>query len=180
MADHNPLNLADLDPAIWYVGADNTEYGPFTRGQIKSYFEEGRITLGTPIRKGRDGKFSPASSFSALSELSSETNIEEPLILGSQTTYAIIISCEETSIDEIRLTIGPTLNRLGQFVETVNNVYLLRSVQTVAEVRRELSHTALPGFQAIILESPNGLGWLGLESDLDAHIRSFWEMARAS
>lgn len=180
MADLNPLNLADLDPAIWYVRVDRTDYGPFTRGQMTAYFEEKRISPSSLVRKGRTSEFAPAASFTALSELPIEESFEAPLILGELKTYAVIISCMEKGGDEVRALISQTLNTLGSFVETMNHVYLLRSAQTVGKIRHTLSDMDMADIQAIIFESPNGLGWLGLGDELDTHIRTFWEMDKAS
>ena len=180
MADLNPLNLADLDPAIWYVRVDRTDYGPFTRGQMTVYFEEERISSSSLVRKGRTGDFAPAASFTSLSELPTSASFEAPLILGELKTYAVTISCQEKGGDEARALISQTLNTLGSFVETMNHVYLLRSAQSVGKIRHTLSDMDMPDMQAVIFESPNGLGWLGLGDDLDAHIRSFWEMNKAS
>lgn len=178
MPSDTPLNLAEVDPPIWYVMAGEDVYGPYTMGQMRALAEEGRVIARSPVSKGADGPFAPAHTFETLRPLFPDLpeQDDEPLETGA---CNFVIIARSTSGDPTTVThaVARTLDGFGAFAETLPGIFILNADHRLADIRKALDAALndAPDAQILIVEAPNGrLGWLGLPIELDQHIRSIW------
>lgn len=171
MPSDTPLDLNNVDPAVWRVRAGETIYGPYTLGQMKVFTTEGRIASHTMVCKGELSAFQRAAETPQIAEiLSSHPASDEP-DEKTLTNYVVIAQAEGPNPSAVTAT----LNTLGRFVEAAPGVFILRSEERIAKIRDRLGSFSGASDRFVIVDADRSrLAWLGLDPDTDAHIRSVW------
>lgn len=171
MPSDTPLDLNNIDPAIWRVRAGETTYGPYTLGQMKVFTEEGRIASHTMVCKGDMAAFQRAAETPEIAKvLSARPEVTAP-IEKTLTNYVVIAQFENSNPSAVTAT----LNTLGRFVEAAPGVFILRSQERIAKIRDTLGSFSSTTDRFVIVDADRSrLAWLGLDPDTDAHIRSVW------
>ena len=171
--DDTPLDLAELDPPIWHVEVNGKAYGPYTRGQLQGFIQEGRVGRATLIARGEDSPFVPAGETDVL--VSSFQTEEDEIPAPAEASNFIIISRIDADTPlESRAALSRSLNGLGRFAEAMPGIYVLRAKTRLPDVRRTIGDVA-GDMRILIVEAREGrLGWLGLGPDADRHIRKIW------
>lgn len=168
MTGSQPLDLNQIDPAIWRVLVDGVVYGPYTLGQLRAFAKEGRLTPTSKIAEGDGAAFIEAVTCQKLSSAFAGNSGESPTL--TLKNFVII-----AHLVEDRNAVVATLNQLGSFGEALPGIFLLKSSHKLAVIQSEIRNAAQSHEQVLIVDaSSNRLGWLGLDFDTDAHVRTLW------
>ena len=169
MNGHEPLDLNQVDPATWRVFVNETDYGPYTLGQVRAFVIEGRIGQHTKIAQGHGAPVIEAGTCSKLASTFSELPSRQTK--DTQSNFVIIAYLLEGDRELVEL-----LNRIGSFGEAMPGVFLLRSGLKLSEIQSELHEIASCEEKIMIVDaSHNRLAWLGLGPDANAHMKSVWD-----
>jgi hypothetical protein len=170
------LNLADLDPAVWHILAQDRTHGPFTLGQLQAFADAGKIGPMTRISSGDGEPFLPALDFAPLRSRI-EAYLESRAARRAEASNFVIISGPDSGAGTNRRhALGAALNELGRFAEPMSGTFVLRSDRPLAEVRRALFAAAPQDTQLLIFESRDArLGWTGLSMQGAEGLRAVWD-----
>ncbi len=173
MPSDTPLDLNNVDPAVWRVRAGETIYGPYTLGQMKVFTSEGRIASHTMVCKGDMAAFKRAAETPEIAEILSKRPAQAEGEQGEATLTNYVVVAQAEGANPSAVT--ATLNTLGRFVEAAPGVFILRSQERLAKIRDRLGSFSGVHDRFVIVDADHSrLAWLGLDPDTDAHIRSVW------
>ena len=163
MPETAPLDLAVLDPPVWRVLAAGEVYGPYTRGQLQAFRDEGRILPGTPLSRGEGQPFRPAIEFEAVFGGHASGGMPAP----KTHNYLLVVT---PPADEA------LVRKLGEVSACLNaapGVFVLRARLRLAELRAALA--PLAGETMLLVDaSANRLAWAGMEPHTDKALRQLW------
>jgi len=166
-----PLDLSQVDPATWRVFVNETAYGPYTLGQIRSFVVEGRIAQRTKIAEGNGAPVIEAGACSKLASAFAE--VTSPQSTESLSNFVIIAHL----LDGDRKLVS-VLNQIGTFGEAMPGVFLLRSALKLSEIQSLLRDVTDSEEKFMIVDASNNrLAWLGLGPDANTHMQSIWNKA---
>lgn len=170
------LNLAELDPAIWHILAQDKAHGPFTLGQLQAFADAGKIGPMTRISSGNGEPFLPALDIPSL-RARIETFLETRAARRAEASNFVIISSQVSGAGtNCRRALGTVLNDLGRFAEPMPGTFVLRSDRPLAEVRRLLFAAVAQDTQLLVFESRDArLGWTGLSIQGADGVRAVWD-----
>lgn len=179
MPKASPLDLAAVDPAIWYVFVKDTVYGPYTLGQLQGFVAEGRVTQNSLVSKGDSQKPQRASKMAELQaafiERARSEAPEAPAApSGPASNYVIVTQLDRTS--DVDLII--CMNGLGEFASVFPGTFILSSTYRLRDIQRALHEATTLDDQIMIVNASSGrLGWLNIGTDTDIHLREIWAKA---
>ena len=171
MPSDTPLDLNNVDPAVWRVKAEEVIYGPYTFGQMKAFAGEGRIASYTLVCKGDLAAFRRASETPEIARLLQARPQVEQDEESELTNYVVIAQLDSADMS----TVTATLNTLGRFAEAAPGVFVLRSAMRVSKIRDRLGAFCGESDKFFIVDADRSrLAWIGLNPDADQHIQSVW------
>lgn len=173
MSDKNALDLSSIDPPIWRIMVEDAVYGPYTFGQLQAFAAEGRLSETSKVANGDGGAFLVARAHAELMPLfqarpSSNTPVENT----EPSNYFLTV---QTDGDGRRAVIA-LLNELGTFSELMPGSFIVSSMQTIVELRAQVSTVLAERGKCVIVNARTGqLAWMGLNADADAHAKLIWK-----
>lgn len=171
------LDLGEVDPPVWRVLINDTAYGPYTLGQMRSFISEGRIGLQTKVARGDGAPFITAETAIDLQEALREKILAQPKRRESDqddspNNYLIISRLSgmaQTGLMQL-------LNSFGNFGEALPGVYVLRSKTKLSSLQKALKQNTTERDKILIVNATtNRLGWFNLGPEADIHLRSVWD-----
>lgn len=167
------LNLADLDPPVWYVMGQGKAHGPFTLGQLQSLADTGRLGPLARISGGDGEPFVSALDHPVLRPRI-QAALEARAARRTEATNFVLI-CGPGVSEGDRHTIAQALTPLGRFTEPMPGTFILRSAYVLGDVRRAIAALLPATFQMMIFESRDArLGWTGLPLAEAESLRTTW------
>jgi len=173
MPDKNALDLSSIDPPVWRVMVNESVYGPYTLGQMQAFCEEGRLRDTSKVALGDGGAFVPAFQHDTLRALlQGDRPRNEPTPEAQASNYLISVQTDSDG----RNAVISVLNEAGRFSELMPGSFILDTVQTVVELRTQLSTVLAERGRFVIVNASTGqLAWMGLHPDADAHAKLIWK-----
>ncbi|HRJ01421.1 MAG TPA: hypothetical protein PKV67_11650 [Hyphomonas sp.] len=167
------LNLADLDPAVWYVMGQGKAHGPFTFGQLQSLADAGRLGPLARISGGDGEPFVPALEHPVLRPRI-QAALEARAARRAEATNFVLI-CGPGVSESDRQAVAEALTALGRATEPMPGTFILRSAYVLGDVRRAIASLLPPTAQLMIFESRDArLGWTGLPLPQTESLRTTW------
>lgn len=169
MSEKEPLDLNQVDPAVWRVLVNDQLYGPYTLGQLRSFVSEGRLGQRSKIIRGEGSRFIDAGDCPALAD----TFVETQSANGRQDKSNYVVIVNQVHDEDVLVE---TLNGLGIFGEAMPGVFLLRSDQRLSAIQSQFAEISECCEKIMIVDATNNrLAWHGLGFDNDKHLRSIWK-----
>ncbi len=174
MSSDAVLELREVDPPIWRVMVGDTDYGPYTLGQMRRFISERRVGLETLVTRG-EGAFRPARTVPELgAALASRQQRPRDDQDGEAATsnFVVVSSLRgESSLALIR-----AMSSLGRFVEVFPGTFILRSRQKLARVQNTLGAAIGAADRFLVVDANhNRLAWRNLGPEVDVAVRSVWD-----
>lgn len=174
MSSDAVLQLQEVDPPVWRVMVGDTDYGPYTLGQMRKFIAERRVGLETLVTRG-EGAFCPARTVPELgtafaSQRHRAHGEEEAAAVPSN--FVVVSSLRgEASLGLIR-----AMSSLGRFVEVFPGTFILRSRQKLARVQNTLGSAIGAADRFLVVDANhNRLAWRNLGPEVDVAVRSVWD-----
>lgn len=173
MASNDALDLSQIDPPIWRIMVSDVVYGPYTLGQMRTFINEGRLSVKSSVARGDGGVFTWAMEHDDLSSLFEDA----PHIPAADDTPppANFLISVQTDSDGRRAVIS-VLNQTGRFSELMTGTFILNAEVTALDLRTQLSTVLAERGKFVIVNADSGqLAWMGLGADTDQHARAIWK-----
>jgi len=197
-----PQHMSDT----WYVQVNGQAYGPYTAAQMQGFVTEGRVNAQSVISQSAAEGYAYAANFRPFQTWSGQqAQVLRPVaattggVLARQTTpdgyapQAVAPNPAPTShsgqttvfmvMAEIRSGNGmqflQALQAQGAAQRIGDSVWVLRSVNTVEQLRNTLSQCLTRDDRLFLLDSfANKTAWFNIGADMDARIRELWDIER--
>lgn len=167
------LNLADLDPAVWYVMGQGKAHGPFTLGQLQSLADAGRLGPLARISGGDGEPFVSALDHPVLRPRI-QAALEARAARRAEATNFVLI-CGPGISESDRQAVAQAVTTLGRATEPMPGTFVLRSAFVLGDVRRAIAALLPATAQLMIFESRDArLGWTGLPLPQAESLRNTW------
>lgn len=168
----DPLDLSKVDPPVWRVMVKDVAYGPYTLGQMRSFVQEGRLTLKSRVAEGDGGAFLTAADQPALGPVFREHFAAQKIEAKTTPANHLIAT---RAVGDSRHRIIAVLNEVGAFAELMPGIFLLNTTARTATLRERLGSVCDDTDKLVIVNADTGrLAWLGLGPEADTHIRTIW------
>ena len=173
MSDKNALDLSSIDPPVWRIMVEGAVYGPYTFGQLQAFAAEGRLSETSKVANGDGGDFLLARAHAELMPLfQAQPSSNMPIENTEPSNYFLTV---QTDGDGRRAVIA-LLNEFGTFSELMPGSFIVSSMQTIVELRAQVSTVLAERGKCVIVNARTGqLAWMGLNSDADAHAKLIWK-----
>lgn len=173
MVSNDALDLSSIDPPIWRMMVSDVVYGPYTLGQMRNFYEEGRLSASSKVSRGDGGAFISAFEHLSLRDLFAAIEDEAPPTERAEAANYIITV--QTGSDG-RQSLIALLNQIGRFSELMAGTFILHAEISVVDLHSQLSTVLAERGKFVIANASTGqLAWMGLGPDTDQHARAVWK-----
>ena len=173
-ANDTPENIQQ---AQWRVMVGDQVYGPYPRARLLEFLEEGRIKAHTRLACGTDETFNRADEHPNLRwDFTNRTEQKTDSNAAAQDTAAPV--CNYFISARILAEHAPferQLNQVGKFARAGSDMWVLRSRETLPQLRKKLADVLRKDESCAIVNATTGrLAWVNLGAEHDVAIRSIW------
>jgi len=170
-----PVELSQIDPAVWRLLAGRETFGPYTIGQLQRFAIEGRITPRSRIAQGEVEPFRPVSEIPRLAETLAGAFAERVRRRAEAANFLIITRAPLPAEAQLAAQIPECLAGLGKYMMLMHGTWLLRSAKPLASVRTALTGALPRNVQFVVMEAREArLSWLGLGDEMADAVRTVW------
>ncbi|MDP3739205.1 MAG: hypothetical protein Q8R02_17575 [Hyphomonadaceae bacterium] len=163
----------------WRVKIGDTEYGPYPRSRLIDFLKEGRVTAGTFIRCGNDADYHRADHHPNLRwdfKAPRKRKFGDPKLEPGETEVPVcnyFIAARLLSGNE---RFERVLRDAGKMTRAAGDMWVLRSKQTVHQLRNQLTLIMKPHEHFIIVNaSKDRLAWFNVGVEADIAVRGVWD-----
>lgn len=173
-----PVELSQIDPAVWRLLAGRETFGPYTIGQLQQFAIEGQITPRSQIAQGEVEPFRAVSAIPHLAETLSGAFAERIRRRAEAANFLIITRAPLPAEAASASQIPECLAGLGKYMMLMHATWLLRSAKPLASVRTALTGALPCNVQFVVMEAREArLSWLGLGDEMADAVRTVWNAA---
>lgn len=163
----------------WRVKIGDQEYGPYPRSRLIDFLKEGRVTAGTFIRCGNDVDYHRADHHPNLRwnfNAPRKRKFGDPKLEPGETEVPVcnyFIAARLLSGNE---RFERVLRDAGKMTRAAGDMWVLRSKQTVQQLRNQLTMIMKPHEHFIIVNaSKDRLAWFNVGVEADIAVRGVWD-----
>jgi hypothetical protein len=162
----------------WRIKIADREYGPYPRPRLIEFLKEGRIQAGTLLACGRDQDFRRADQHPQLRwdfSAPKKRRFGDPRANAGEADTPL-----SNFVVAARLVGGherfeAALEQAGRATQASEGIWILRSRQTIQQIRSSLLPVAGPNERFVIVNaSRDRLAWFNLGAETDNAVRSVW------
>ncbi len=163
----------------WRIRIGEQEYGPYPRTRLLDFLKEGRVSASTLLACGADTDFHRADQHPQLRwdfTAPRKRRFGEPRLEPGETELPVC-----NYFIAARLLAGSeaferVLRDAGKYARAGGDMWVLRSKQTVQQIRQRLSTVMRPNEQVVIVNATKDrLAWFNLGPDNDVAVRDVWD-----
>jgi hypothetical protein len=163
----------------WRIKIADKEYGPYPRSRLIDFLKEGRVQAGTFIACGADIDFHRADHHPNLRwdfKGPKKRKFGEPRLDAGETEVPV-----SNYFVAARLLAGNdrferVLRESGKMTRAAGDMWVLRSRQTVQQLRNQLTLAMKPHEHFIIVNaSKDRLAWYNIGVEADIAVRGVWD-----
>ncbi len=163
----------------WRVKVGEKVFGPYPRTRLIDFLKEGRVTAASLLACGQDDFFLRADQHPQLRwdfRAPRKRRFGEPRLDPGETeapvcNYLIVgrLLSSHESFEKI-------LGAAGKFTRAAGDMWVLRSRQSIQQIRGQLSLTMKPHeYFVIVNATKDRLAWYSLGVESDIAVRSVWD-----
>jgi hypothetical protein len=163
----------------WRIKVGDKEYGPYPRTRLIDFLKEGRVGASTLLCCGNDTEFVRADRHANLrwdfsparKRKFGEVKLEPGETEVPICNYLIAARLLSTSDSFERV-----LRDSGKMAKATGDIWVLRSKETVQQLRHKLSMVMRKDEQVLIVNaSKDRLAWFNLGPETDVAVRDVWD-----
>lgn len=163
----------------WRIKIADREYGPYPRPRLIEFLKEGRIQAGTLLACGRDQDFRRADQHPQLRwdfSAQKRRRFGDPRANAGEADTPLCNFVVAARFVGGQERFEAALKESGRTTRALEGVWILRSRQTIQQIRSSLSHVAGPNEKFVIVNaSRDRLAWFSLGAETDDAVRSVWD-----
>jgi hypothetical protein len=163
----------------WRIKIGDQEYGPYPRTRLIDFLKEGRVQAGTFVACGTDTDYHRADHHPNLRwnfNAPRKRKFGDPKLEPGETEVPVcnyLIAARLTGGNE---RVEKTLRDCGKMSRAAGDMWVLRSKQTVQQLRNQLSMIMKPHESFVIVNaSKDRLAWYNIGVEADISVRGVWD-----
>lgn len=165
----------------WWVFSGGRAHGPFTRAQMATFTQEGRIVAETQVRAHTDTEWRAARDVAWLSTAflgaptttPSPANDRETLAAARKPNSHLLVWAEINGAARAGFMAG--LATLGHNAEIAPGLWMIQSPRTADEARQMLLPRLGVGDRLLVVDaSRDRIGWVNLGPETEAKLKLLW------
>lgn len=163
----------------WRVRIGEKEYGPYTRSRLIDFLKEGRVQAGTFIACGSDPDYHRADCHPNLRwdfKGPKKRKFGDPRLDAGESEVPVcnyFIAARLVSGNE---RFERVLREAGKATRAAGDMWVLRSRQTIQQLRSQLTLAVKPHEHFIIVNaSKDRLAWYNIGVENDIAVRTVWD-----
>jgi hypothetical protein len=163
----------------WWARIGDAEYGPYPRSRLIDFLKEGRITGATFLRCGADKDFHRADCHPNLRwnfKAARKRKFGEPKLDPGETEVPVCNYFVAARLLSSNDRVERVLRDAGKMTRAAGDMWVLRSKQTVQQLRNQLTMVMKPHECFIIVNaSKDRLAWFNIGVEADIGVRGVWD-----
>lgn len=163
----------------WRVRIADREYGPYPRTRLIDFLKEGRVQAGTLIACGTDREFYRADNHPNLRwdfKGPKKRKFGDPRLDAGETEVPVcnyFIAARMLSDND---RFEQVLGEAGKMTRAASDMWVLRSRQSIQQLRNQLTTAVKPHEHFIIVNaSKDRLAWYNIGIENDIAVRGVWD-----
>lgn len=163
----------------WRIKIADKEYGPYPRSRLIDFLKEGRVQAGTFIACGTDTEYHRADHHPNLRwdfKAPRKRKFGDPKLDPGETEVPVsnyFIAARLTGDNE---RFERVLRGAGKMTRAAGDMWVLRSKQTIQQIRNVLTMAIKPHEHFIIVNaSKDRLAWYNIGVENDIAVRGVWD-----
>jgi hypothetical protein len=180
-ADEEGMDTAPppFEGVKWCVKIGDQEYGPYPRSRLIDFLKEGRVTAATFLRCGTDADYHRADHHPNLRwdfKAPRKRKFGDPKLDPGETEVPVCNYFIAARLLAGNERFEKTLRDAGKMTRAAGDMWVLRSRQTVQQLRNQLTMIMKPHEHFIIVNaSKDRLAWFNIGVEQDISVRSVWD-----
>jgi len=163
----------------WRVKIGDKEYGPYPRSRLLDFLREGRVQASTFIACGGDIDFHRADHHPNLRwdfKASRKRKFGDPKLEPGETEVPVCNYFIAARLMAGNERFEKVLRDAGKMTRAAGDMWVLRSRQTVQQLRNQLTMIMKPHEHFIIVNaSKDRLAWFNIGVENDISVRGVWD-----
>jgi len=163
----------------WRVKIGDVEYGPYPRSRLLDFLKEGRVTASTFLCCGTDSDFHRADHHPNLRwdfKSPRKRKFGDPKLDAGETEVPVCNYFIAARLMAGNERFEKVLREAGKMSRAAGDMWVLRSKQTVQQLRNQLTMIMKPHEHFIIVNaSKDRLAWFNIGVEADIGVRSVWD-----
>jgi hypothetical protein len=163
----------------WRVKIGDAEYGPYPRSRLIDFLKEGRVTASTFLCCGNDADYHRADCHPNLRwnfKAQRKRKFGDPKLDPGETEVPVCNYFIAARLVAGNERIERVLRDAGKMTRAAGDMWVLRSKQTVQQLRNQLAPVMRPHEYFIIVNaSKDRLAWFNIGVESDIGVRGVWD-----
>lgn len=163
----------------WRIQLGDKEYGPYPRSRLIDFLKEGRVSAATLLACGADTEFFRADKHPQLRwdfSAPRKRRFGEPRLEPGETEIPVCNYFIAARLLAGNDAFERVLRDAGKMTVAAGDMWVLRSKQTVQQLRNKLSTVMRPNEQVVIVNATKDrLAWFNLGPENDIAVRDVWD-----
>jgi hypothetical protein len=163
----------------WRVKIGDVEYGPYPRSRLLDFLREGRVTASTFLCCGADADYHRADHHPNLRwdfKAPRKRKFGDPKLEAGETEVPVCNYFIAARLLAGNERFEKVLRDAGKMSRAAGDMWVLRSKQTVQQLRNQLTMIMKPHEHFIIVNaSKDRLAWFNIGVEADIRVRSVWD-----
>jgi hypothetical protein len=163
----------------WRVKIGDVEYGPYPRSRLLDFLREGRVTASTFLCCGTDADYHRADHHPNLRwdfKAPRKRKFGDPKLEAGETEVPVCNYFIAARLLAGNERFEKVLRDAGKMSRAAGDMWVLRSKQTVHQLRNQLTMIMKPHEHFIIVNaSKDRLAWFNIGVEADIGVRSVWD-----
>lgn len=163
----------------WRVKVGDKVYGPYPRTRLLDFLKEGRITASSLLSCGNDEFFLRADQHPQLRwdfRAPRKRRFGDPRLEAGETEAPVCNYFIAGRLLSSHEAFEKVLNGAGRFTRAGGDMWVLRSRQSIQQIRSQLVITMKPHeYFVIVNATKDRLAWYSLGVENDVSVRSVWD-----
>jgi hypothetical protein len=179
--DEEGLNSAPppFEGVKWRVRIGDAEYGPYPRSRLIDFLKEGRVTASTYLCCGNDADYHRADHHPNLRwdfKAPRKRKFGEPKLDAGETEVPVCNYFIAARLMAGNERFERVLRDAGKMTRCAGDMWVLRSKQTVQQLRNQLALVMKPNELFFIVNaSKDRLAWFNIGVEPDIAVRGVWD-----
>lgn len=163
----------------WRVMVGDKEYGPYPRSRLLDFLKEGRVLATTLLACGQDTEFVRADQHPNLRwdfRAPRKRKFGEPRLEAGETEAPVCNYFIAARLLASHDSFERVLKGAGKFTRAAGDMWVLRSRQSIQQIRNQLVIAMKPHEHFVIVNATKDrLAWYSLGVENDVSVRAVWD-----
>ncbi len=179
--DHEGFQAAPppFEGVKWRIKIGDKEYGPYPRSRLIDFLKEGRVTAATFLCCGTDADYHRADHHPNLRwdfKAPRKRKFGDPKLDAGETEVPVCNYFIAARLLSGNDRFERVLRDAGKMTRAAGDMWVLRSKQTVQQLRNQLTLAMKPHESFVIVNaSKDRLAWYNIGVEADISVRGVWD-----